>query len=124
MGGGRSDMAADTDVIITKMEHMQDDLAEIKTIAKCNEKRGLEFEKHYIKEHNLVVQSCNSAHTRLDDYERRLTKIEDTIAELADAVKPLLYQSRVLIWLAAGFGTLILGLVFMIFTGQVVLSFR
>jgi len=121
MGGG--DIDVEVAVVYSKIDAMQDDLKEIKTTVKAADKRAQEFEKYYIEQHSQVVHSTNRAHARLDDYERRLCALENTLEELADLVKPLVFQSRVLIWVASGFGVLIIGLLFAIFTGQAHLIF-
>lgn len=99
-----------TAVLLERIEQIRGDVAEIKASVSCFSSSQTTFEKSYIENHaavkadvKTVSDTAARAHKRIDDLELQMKM-------LGDAVKPLVFQSKILAWAATVIGgAMILG---------------
>lgn len=97
-------------VILERIEAVRGDIAEIKNTLACFSTDTTNFRQSYIQQHvelkaevGRVNEATIRAHKRIDDLEKQVQTI-------GDAVKPLIYQSKILAWSSSLIGgALILG---------------
>lgn len=119
-------MSIDNDygVILERIKHIQDDVIEIKESQKFGEERAQNFERHYIKDHAVVVQQAEAAHKRLNGHEDKIGSLENDLGALIKAMQPLVSTNRFLRWVGGIVGAALLALIIAVITGQVQLMFR
>ena len=103
------------DVVLERVEQVRCDIAELKDTTKS----WIQFQRDYEREHVRVTQTAESAHVRIDIHEARMTTIESRIEELAKAVHPLVYTSKILSFILAIIGTSVIALIWGIIIGQI-----
>ena len=115
-----------TAVLLERIEQVRGDIAELKAVMACSSSDTATFRQSYIQQHvelkaevGRVSDAATRAHKRIDD-------LEGQVRTIGEAVKPLIYQSRILAWASSLIGgALILGalsFIWAIATHQVVIT--
>ena len=129
-----NDIAIELGVLTEQIKRSRQDIAEIKTSQTSMATRSVTFEKTYISEHACVTGAIDNAHNRIDEHDIKIAEIKTELfvltkstrlqlKELTEAIAPLVFASRVLIWIIAAAGVSIIGLVVSLITGRVNLVF-
>jgi hypothetical protein len=106
-------------VIISRLEGLSCDLVEIKLSLKEMQDATTNFRIDYERRHAVLEAKTKEAHDRLDDQDKELTKITDAVK----AIPSLVFQARILNWIAGVAGVSFITLIIAILTHQVTLSF-
>lgn len=99
-----------TAVLLERIEQVRGDIAELKAVMACFSTDTTTFRQSYIQQHvelkaevGRVSEATIRAHKRIDDLEKQVQTI-------GEAVKPLIFQSKILTWAATVIGgAMILG---------------
>lgn len=99
-------------VILERIDNLRADIADLKAQVSCLNESQFRFEKTYVEKHADVLQLASQANHRLDT-------LEPEVKELADSIKPLVFQSRIIAWLSVALGASVFALIWSIITHQV-----
>jgi len=103
-------------VIVEKIEHLSQDVCELNDTVKENLKEQVEFRIQYAKGHAELV-------TQVEDHEERIEKLEQLCADLKDAIAPLIFANKAVMFTGSVLMVSIIGLIIAILTHQVQLGF-
>ena len=102
-------------VILERIDNLRSDIAELKTQVTCINDNQYRFEKTYVERHAEVV-------TMAEKNKERLDKLEPQVDRLIESIKPWVFQSRIIAWLAGIFGASVIALIWAIITHQVTIA--
>lgn len=102
-----------------KINDIIGDLQEIKTAVKELSGCYQNFQVDYTKAHVIVEQKADAAHKRLDDHDEEMEKIKQNVDNIAKSISPLMFQSKILGWLAAILGASVITLIWGLITHTV-----
>jgi hypothetical protein len=91
-------------VILERIEGIRSDVAEIKTSLACFNDREIAFEKDYAKEHTSLAADVRQANEMATRAHKRIDDLEGQMRTIGEAVKPLIFQSKILAWAATVIG--------------------
>lgn len=71
----------------------------------------------------LKLQEIDSrslaAHRRIDQHDQDIKNLAEQVQKLSDAIQPLVFANKILTWVAVGFGSSIIALIWGIITDRV-----
>lgn len=106
------------ETIIERLKGIQEDVAEIKADLRAYNEREVAFQRHYEREHQIVLGKAEAAHRRIDGLEPKVAENADQVKILTNLIQPLISTNKVLIWLGVGFGLSVVALIWAIIIGQ------
>ena len=117
-------MDQDLGVVITHLEHVREDIGEIKENVKSLDKREAEFERMYVKEHTILADKAEDAHKRIDKQEDEISTLKNEVRVICDKLSPIIQGHKIMVFIGAALGMSVLALIWSLITGNVELLFR
>ena len=111
------------EAISTTLDHVRDDVQEIKIDVKCLDQRQTDFEKIYVKEHQVVVDEAKMAITEARKAHQRIDQIDTTLQEFQKSMQPLVYTNKILSVIGGILAASVIALIWSLITNQVSLTF-
>lgn len=111
---GRSSTGPDSEpnlgVVLERIGDLRGDVSEIKAQITCYNDREIAFEMKYTEERTSLAADVRTAGETAARAHKRIDDLEKQVVTIGDAVKPLIFQSKVLAWASSLIGgALILG---------------
>lgn len=111
------------EVLLERVENLRCDTGEIKEAVKELSGKVENLLLNYGLNHEKVVNRTEDAHRRIDDLEKIVKSQGEQLLKLSKSIEPLVTSNKILVWIAGGFGLLLIGFLFMILTHQVTVTF-
>lgn len=111
-------------VLVERLSNMQTDVTEICANIGALVTGFQEFRQLYLLEHASVVNRTEAHEKTLVDHGRKLEELEKDYKKLYEMITPLIHTNKIVVWIGAVLGLSVLGLIWSIITGQVVLVFK
>lgn len=117
-------LPTDEQVLHERIKNLQEDLDSIDRGISSLNKCFTDFEKSYLVEHGKVENRTEDAHQKLLEHLKRIERLERSFETLDRMIQPLIQTNKAVIWIGGALGVSVLGLIWSIITGQVVLMFK
>jgi uncharacterized protein YPO0396 len=106
-------------VLLEKINNVLKEVGDMAGDIKCNANDFAKFANEYAGAHVKVVERADNAHSRINELNKRVDALDAAMKKLTDSIHPLIYTNKVLTWLAVGFGSSIIALIWAILTHSV-----
>ena len=111
-------------VLEERMTNLQTDITQIGCNVSTLVTGFQDFRHKYVEEHAKVVSRTEAHDITLVDHKKRIEELEKEYRKLLDMITPLIHTNKIVVWIGAVLGLSVLGLIWSIITGQVVLVFK
>jgi len=110
-------------VVLTRIEALACDVKDLRFEVKTNNLAAIEFREKYYSAHEQSLNMAQRAHERLDAHDTRITALQHDCETLTQAVSPLIFANKIVMFIGSALMLSIIGLIVAIITHQVTLGF-